>query len=176
MRERRKLPSQRELRCLLDYSPDTGVLTWRYRDGLPQRVAAHNKRFAGKAAGYRTKRGTNHYLVLEIDGLPTLAHRIIFKWMTSKEPPYMLDHADGDGTNNRWENIRPATDKDNQGNRRGKANGLPKGVRQGSRGSYQAFMTQRGKFVHLGSFKTPEAAHAAYLTAAREYFGEFARS
>ena len=33
-----------------------------------------------------------------------------------------------------------------------------------------------GRNVHLGIFHTPEAAHAAYASAAVRFFGEFARA
>jgi hypothetical protein len=32
-----------------------------------------------------------------------------------------------------------------------------------------------GRSKHLGRFPTPEQAHAAYVAAAREHYGEFAR-
>jgi len=30
--------------------------------------------------------------------------------------------------------------------------------------------------IHLGTFATPQAAHAAYVAAARKLFGKFARA
>jgi hypothetical protein len=32
------------------------------------------------------------------------------------------------------------------------------------------------KQISLGVYKTPEEAHAAYVVAAKQYFGEFARA
>jgi hypothetical protein len=33
-----------------------------------------------------------------------------------------------------------------------------------------------GQYIQLGRFSTPQAAHAAYVAAARKLFGEFARA
>lgn len=49
-----------------------------------------------------------------------------------------------------------------------KKSGLPIGVRHIKRGNYECFVAMRmlnGKSKYLGSFKTPELAHAAYLAA-----------
>jgi len=173
---RANLPSQGRLRELFDYEPDTGRLLWKRRTGPGHKVGAHNARFAGKPAGSQAVRGSATYLVVECDGSPRYAHRIIYKWMTGDEPR-ILDHANRDTLDNRFANLRPATDTQNQGNKRGRNNrsGPAKGVRLHA-GAYCAFMTQRGKFIHLGRFKTLPEAQAAYAAAAREYFGEFAKA
>jgi hypothetical protein len=38
---------------------------------------------------------------------------------------------------------------------------------------YQARITKDKKYIHLGCFATAEEAHAAYVKAARELFGEW---
>lgn len=38
-----------------------------------------------------------------------------------------------------------------------------------------AHIRDHGKARHLGTFRTAEEAHAAYVAAAKEVFGEFAR-
>jgi hypothetical protein len=43
-------------------------------------------------------------------------------------------------------------------------------------GLYHAVICVRRKQQSLGYHKTPEAAHAAYVAAASQIFGEFARS
>jgi hypothetical protein len=103
------------------------------------------------------------------------AHRLIWKWMTGEDPPE-VDHVDGDPTNNAWHNLRASTSTDSNRNRRRLAThstGL-KGVSKvsGSRG-FGAKIRINGKPTWLGTFATPEAAHAAYCAAARKHFGPF---
>jgi hypothetical protein len=43
-------------------------------------------------------------------------------------------------------------------------------------GTYAARITREGKTHHLGSFNTIEEASAVYAKAAKEHFGEFART
>jgi hypothetical protein len=52
-----------------------------------------------------------------------------------------------------------------------------KGVFRGRRlGQWRAQIGKNGKNVHLGVFPTRQAAHAAYVAAARKHYGEFARA
>lgn len=57
---------------------------------------------------------------------------------------------------------------ENNSNTKAKKSGLPTGVQLVVRGKYRAYVATRmlrGKMHHLGSYKTPELAHAAYLAA-----------
>jgi hypothetical protein len=86
-----------------------------------------------------------------------------------------VDHANGNGLDNRRENLRLADASLNAMNR-----GLPsnntsgyKGVtRNGNRWIAQI---HPGRHLHLGTFATPQEAARAYDAAAIHHFGEFAR-
>lgn len=65
-------------------------------------------------------------------------------------------------------NVFIATSRENSSTGKGKKSGLPMGVSKVVKGSYVAYIAHRcvgGKRKHLGSFKAPELAHAAYLAA-----------
>lgn len=101
-------------------------------------------------------------------------HRVVLDAPADLE----VDHIDGDGLNNRRENLRLATKSQNQANRGPSAvstSGL-KGVSFHRRvGMWQAFIKARGKVYWLGYHATPEDAHKAYASSARDLFGEFGR-
>lgn len=163
----RILPSKDILWELLHYDPIGGELRWNRRTGERRRIGRHNALFAGNIAG---NIGSNGYIVLEMQGRPTLAHRIIFKMMTGLDPT-IIDHIDRDRTNNRWANLREVTHKQNQANRCArKGRTLPKGVGR-HRDRFRAFITIDGAYVHLGTFDTPQEAASHYHMAARNYFG-----
>jgi hypothetical protein len=92
--------------------------------------------------------------------------------------PKVIDHSDGNPWNNKIDNLRKADMRLNQGNKRKEKRGdLPKGVDWKPRiGKWQARITANCRYIHLGTFDTPEAAHSAYIEAARKHFGEFARA
>jgi hypothetical protein len=95
--------------------------------------------------------------------------------MTGRFPDLEIDHIDQDGTHNRWTNLREATSAQNSANSRRLRNNKCgfKGVSQHGK-SWRADIKPNGHHIYLGTFPTREAAHAAYLEAARKYFGEFA--
>ena len=94
-----------------------------------------------------------------------------------------VDHEDCDGLNNQRSNLRPATGRQNQGNRR-KAS-VHGGRAVSSRwkgvglfkptGRWRAYIQLNGRQKHLGFFADEDDAARAYDAAARESFGEFAR-
>ncbi len=101
------------------------------------------------------------------------AHRLL---CTSE---HEVDHKNGDGLDNRRENLRPATKAQNQHNKtkyRTNTSGY-KGVSWlKSEHKWQANIKVDGRQKKLGRFDTAEAAHLAYAEAARELHGEFSNT
>jgi hypothetical protein len=93
-------------------------------------------------------------------------HRIIV--LTDK----LVDHADGNGLNNRKSNLREATKSQNAMNSLRKKY---KGVVFAGNGKYYGRIVLNQNQIHLGTFYTAEEAALAYNKAALTYFGEFAR-
>jgi hypothetical protein len=88
-----------------------------------------------------------------------------------------IDHADGDGLNNRRSNLRPATAAENTRNsclRCTNASGFKGVTWHGQRNKWRAQLERDGKHISLGLYFTPEDAARAYDRAALELFGEFA--
>jgi len=87
-----------------------------------------------------------------------------------------VDHVNGDGLDNRRENLRAATHSENAMNRAMNSDNTSgyKGVFRYPRG-WRARITLAGRRTNLGVFATPQEAARAYDTAALALFGEFAR-
>src|SRR6266576_3803019 len=102
---RKILPSRRRLKQLFDYNQDTGVLT---RKALPRSAFATDGAWKKHQlrAGYEIAAPPSQKYIQVWIGNSTRfqAHRIIWKWMTGREPPPHLDHINWDGTDNRWSN------------------------------------------------------------------------
>lgn len=97
--------------------------------------------------------------------------------------PDFVDHINGDVTDNHIENLRACTSQQNSFNRKQTSRNKSgfKGVSRLANTTctqrpWRADIRINGKNVTLGHFATPEEAAAAYQAAAREHFGEFARS
>lgn len=86
----------------------------------------------------------------------------------------MVDHRNRNRTDNRRENLRFASPRENAANRGRRRDAHEKfvGVRQTANGRWQARVGERGR--HLGIFDTAEAAARARDDAAREEYGDFA--
>lgn len=107
-------------------------------------------------------------------------HRIILARILGRElqKDELVDHANGNTLDNRRENLRLATHKQNMSNRKMHRNNVSgyKGIYwEASRGKYRATIRFSGKNVFIGRYNTPQEAHAAYCEKAKELYGEFAR-
>jgi hypothetical protein len=89
-----------------------------------------------------------------------------------------IDHKNGNGLDCQKDNLRDASNSQNLANQGKHSNNKSgfKGVswHKGARKWY-AQICVYWKVIHLGSFDNPIAAAKAYDTAAKEFFGEFAR-
>lgn len=148
------------LRELLDYDQDKGVLTWKTR--LNQ--TAWNSRYGGKPALHSV--GSIGYRQGKLRDKSVYAHRIIWEWMTGNRPE-VVDHINGDRTDNRWVNLRDVSNGENQRNRMHctGASGLPRAVKL-VRGRYHVSIGSRPP-IWVGSFtdldEAVSARDAAYL-------------
>lgn len=151
------------IRKILDYDPETGVLTWRERTTPSQRGGQYA---VGKPAGSRKK----GQIMIGIRDQRYCAHRLAWLWMTG-EWPLEIDHVNRDPFDNRWFNLREATRSQNNVNR--KATVPFRGVRRTRGGKWQARIKYQGKERHLGHFPSAEEASDAYRRAAQAHWGDF---
>lgn len=149
-----------------------------YRDGnLYWKVSNSNRVKIGALAGGVYGDGYRH---VKIDGKLYYAHRLVFLYHYGHLPKF-LDHIDGNRSNNDIFNLREATNRENQMNRKKNKsmNGKPtsseyKGVCWDEhREKWLARITIDGKQKYLGLFASEIAAALAYNKSAIEAFGEY---
>ena len=148
---------------LFDYLE--GRLYWRANSGATK---------AGKLAGHVKSNG---YTSIRIHNREYKAHRIIYLLHHGLLPEY-VDHIDGNRSNNKIKNLRPATTSQNNWNSKRpckNTSGL-KGVCWYRR--YQKWFARvqiNGRQLHLGYFKNVEDAEAAVRNARELHHGEYAK-
>lgn len=137
-------------------------------------------RYAGKPAGceYDDGQGKKYFRV-RVNGIIYYTHRIVYFFAFGVDPGKLhIDHIDGNGQNNDPANLRLATNSENmrnQGATKINTSGF-KGVSWHKRDKkWHPQIKLHGKKHHLGYYDTLEEAHAAYVRAAEELHGEFAR-
>lgn len=154
--------SQSRLKHLLHYDPGTGVFTWL----VDRRGTAK----AGSTAGSVQVTG---YRAISVDRKIYRASHLAWLYMTGAWPRAFIDHRDTDPTNDRWSNLREATQVENVQNvirpRRDSTSGV-KGVNWHRKdGKWRARISVAGRQKFLGNFDTAEEAHAAYVAAKKLY-------
>jgi len=149
------------LKELLSYDAESGVFT---------RLTTVKPRWkAGQISGWKHK--VNGYFYVRVEGRAYFAHRVAWLYMTGEWPKKDIDHIDGDKANNRFANLREASEIMNAQNQKR----AHKGTKSGILGVYpkgkkwQALICVDKKPKYLGTFDTTEKAYAAYLAAKRIY-------
>ena len=103
-------------------------------------------------------------------------HRAVLRLTTGDG--IRIDHINGNGLDNRKENLRIASRAENGMNRGkfAKTSSRYKGVRwHKCEAKWNAQIKSKGRYIYLGSYSNEEDAARAYDKAATEHFGSFAR-
>jgi HNH endonuclease len=155
-----------DLRAILGYDPKTGRFWWKTTGpGKGHR--------AGAPAGH--VRANNGYRTIGIAGKTYYANRLAWYLTTGVWPTYQVDHRNRVTSDDRIDNLRPATPSQNACNSVWKKNS------SGYRGVYRYYRKWVAKIrvnyrdVYLGLFSTREEAYAAVCKAIESTRGEFAR-
>lgn len=146
-----------------------GALYWKHRHG------GKNSRAAGTKAG--TPLGKRKYLRVSVDYKFYYVHRLIWL-MHHGDLPDVIDHIDGDPSNNRIENLRAATFAGNMRNsklsKRNKS-GI-KGVQRCNKtGLWRGEVYADGYSHRVGPFESLEQCGEAVRELRERLHGEFAR-
>lgn len=153
------------LKAALDYDPSTGIFRWKTDRRAPIR--------AGDIAGTYNAKGYRQITLGRTYG----AHRLAWLYMTGAWPVEQIDHKNGIRDDNRWCNLREATNAENCA-----ARGIKTNNRLGLKGVYRAgskfavCLYKGSERFYLGRFDTQEAASTAYAKAANDIHGDFANT
>ena len=150
------LPTVQQLNDRFTYSPESGDLVWK------------NGRRKGKVAGTGVSGG---YKAIRLDGCSILAHRLVWK-MLKGEDPEQIDHVNGVRVDNRIENLRSVTAKQQARNRKRvstNTSGIMGVYWIASRDVWEARIHTAGGMEWLGHFKCKLEAVSERLRAERKH-------
>lgn len=155
--------TQKRLKELLHYNPETGSLTWKVDKARAK---------AGDEAGSIRYNRHPQYREVKIDGAMYMTHRLAWLYIHGDLPEDQIDHIDGNGLNNQLSNLRDVSPFENQRNRRvGKANtsGTMGVTFCSDRGTWRARINTESGRVHLGFFADIKEAIAVRKAAEVEF-------
>lgn len=173
------------LRECFEYNPNTGDLIWRFdrprhHFATDRGYNGYLKRNAGKVAGSIDKGHGYRAIGFTINGRFTLfqAHRLVYALFYGW-PEEVIDHINGNQTDNRIENLRACSQEENmrnQGTKQSKSTPLKGAYWHNRIQKWQATICVAYKQIHLGYFDTAEEAHAAYCAASAMHHGNYANT
>lgn len=161
------LPSIEVLFSYFSYKHDSGELLWKMD---------RKKAKKGQRAGHVD---TGGYLVVGVNGGIYKAHRIVWAMVNGFWPDKQIDHINCIKMDNRIENLRLATPRENKRNSSVASNSSSgvKGVSWNSfNRKWKADMRIEGKRIHYGYFETIEEAAEILKANRKKHHGEFSRN
>lgn len=154
-----------ELAEVLTYCPDTGIFRWNVDKG--------SRALKGSIAGTITPDG---YVSISVNGRIYRAHRLAWLYCFREWPKDVIDHVNGNRSDNTLDNLREATKVQNSYNikaHKDSGTGVKGVYYNKANQNYRAQIRYSGRTISLGSFKTLEEAAEAYNKKALEIHGEF---
>lgn len=155
--------TREELKQVLKYEPDTGLFTWKVK---------RSRISPGDVAGTKRRHDGKTYIIISINGKKYRAHRLVFLYMTGAFPDRICDHINGNGTDNRWVNLREVDFINNNRNMRLRADNTSgvTGVHWNKKDKRWQVSIKTGKDRgYIGQFKTFEEAVEARKKAERHH-------
>jgi hypothetical protein len=166
--------TQDELKAFVEYKKETGEFIWKTRtvdmfesDYFCRRW---NTRYAGNISGCLNSQG---YWIMTINGNKYRRSRLAWLYVYGKFPELVIDHIDGNRSNDSITNLRDVSERVNHQNviapRIDSKSGY-RGVSWSSAANkWQAGIRINGTRLYLGLFDSPESAGEAYISAKKKY-------
>jgi hypothetical protein len=157
--------TQEYLKSILDYDLDIGIFTWKVNKSKKSKI--------GDAAGWLD----NGYTKIEINHKPYNAHRLAWLYVYGEMPKNLVDHIDGNRSNNKISNLREATYQKNSENYK-----TPKTNKSGVKNvswykkldKWVVSISIRNAKKTIGYFDDLELAELVAVEARNKYRGGFA--
>jgi len=151
---------------IVRYDHDNGNFFWKVN-----RYGRGGSR-AGMVAGFINENG---YRCFRIKGKKFYAHRLAWLFIHKQWPHGIIDHINGNRSDNRICNLREVTTSQNIANTNATcAKSSLRGAHWSSeKGKWFSRIMFNGKTKYLGYFNSKEEAHNAYIIARRNLHGEF---
>jgi hypothetical protein len=146
------------LKAALQYSPETGLFRWRIKPNRRIRI--------GQIAGTITRVGGP--IQIKVFGELHRAHRLAWLYVHEKWPTGIIDHKNGNPTDNRIANLRDTTWRINNQNKRKAKSNSRTGILGVSPNPNGNRFRARIDAIHLGTFASKKEAQQVYLKAKRE--------
>ena len=101
--------TQQRLHEILDYDPNTGEFRWK--------ISTNHRIKIGQIAGSGPSRKKARYSQIMIDGKLYMTHRLAWLFVYGQFPNKEIDHKDGNRLNNKINNLRELSSKENSQNK-----------------------------------------------------------
>lgn len=155
--------TKKEVMKLLDYDESTGVFTWKVSNRKRVKVGT-------EAGTVMVTNAGKSYRRIKINGKIYYAHRLSWLILYGEFPEDQIDHIDGNGLNNRADNLRSVSHADNGKNQR-KCRTNTSGVMGVTwhRAKWMVRMVINGRRTFIGYFKSFDEAMKVRKAAEKTY-------
>jgi hypothetical protein len=153
--------TQTKLKDVLDYSPTTGMFTWK--------ISKSGNSGAGSNAGHM---GHHGYWMVTVEGRDYVRSRLAFLFMDGYFPENEADHINRDTRDDRWSNLRHVSHSCNMKNRglmKDNKSGIPGVLLYKAGKSWQVTISSNKKRYFCGYFKAFKDAVMARWEAEKKH-------